>query len=69
MTIIEQLRAEINERKEKIKSIQDACSHPLAARETENHWTNHRCLLCGKRWVTDQGWDRDGGLGMPEDRQ
>lgn len=79
-TIIERLRAEIDERNAKIKEIQRECSHPLAALETKNegssgnwdrkdsYWTNHHCTLCDRQWATGQDWNRTGDKnGMPMD--
>lgn len=80
MTIIEELKKQIEEAKEKIKAIQDECSHPLIARETKNrgatgnyddpegtYWTVHVCTLCEKQWHTDQDWQYKGDKrGMPK---
>lgn len=80
MTIIDQLRAEIEERKKKIVAIQRECSHPISARDTQNagssggwdsddhYWTRHHCTLCDRHWNTDQNWQHAGdGLGMPKE--
>ena len=61
---------------------QDACLHPLIARDIKNegsrggwdnedsYWTSHTCQLCDLRWVTDQRWDRVGGRkGLPDDEE
>lgn len=66
-------------KKQKVE-LQDLCSHPLIARETENrgssehwdgdssYWTDHRCGLCGRRWSTTQRWEYVGShLGLPDD--
>ncbi len=68
---ISEYRRIIEETKEKIVKSQTECSHPLVMRETENrgstgnwdrnddsYWTNHECTLCGKRWTTDQDWEK-----------
>jgi hypothetical protein len=79
MTIIEELKKQIEEARVKILAIQNECSHPLVARETKNrgatgnyddpegkYWTEHKCLLCEKQWRTDQDWSRIGDRrGMP----
>jgi hypothetical protein len=79
MTIIEDLKKQIKDAREKIILIQNECSHPLIARETKNdgatgnyddpkgtYWTVHVCTLCDKQWHTDQSWKQHGdGKGLP----
>ena len=79
MNIITELKQQIKSANAAIREIQEACSHPLLARHTENegtssyddpkgsYWTVHTCKLCEKRWHTDQDWKRVGDrLGLPK---
>jgi hypothetical protein len=79
VTIIYDLRAQIKDAQDKIKQIQQSCSHPLIARQTKNcgvtgnyddpkgtYWTDHTCTLCEHSWSTDQSWANTGDkLGLP----
>jgi hypothetical protein len=78
--MIQQLKQQIKDIEERIKLIQKECNHPIAARTTENrgysghwddpegsYWTEHTCLLCEAKWMTDQDWKSTGdGLGRPK---
>lgn len=68
-TTVDELRAEIAAAAQKIKVIQNECSHPLSARTTtprgntgnydpgaDSYWTEHHCGLCDRSWRTDQDW-------------
>jgi hypothetical protein len=81
-TIVERLEAEADAIHDRIILIQKQCSHPLVVRETVNkgdtgnwdrgqdsYWAEHKCGLCGRRWQTEQNWERTGdGRGTPKER-
>ena len=60
MSIVDNLKAEIEKLQNKIVAIQAECSHPKSARKVEHKhiagydfeesWNEHRCLLCDKFW-------------------
>jgi hypothetical protein len=78
---LEQARREMEAAEEVFAALQNACTHPLAARDYVNrgytggwdrdsdaYWTEHRCKLCDKRWRTGQRWRYVGGRkGLPDD--
>lgn len=65
MTSVTKLKAEMEEMNNKIKRIQEECSHPSDC-VTKNHggstgnpyerneyWTDFTCSLCEKRWTLE----------------
>ena len=66
MSIIKQYQQQIFDIQEKIKEVQDACSHPPTAVTKINkgstgnpfvfdeYWRECHCGLCEKRWSEDQ---------------
>lgn len=53
----------------KLKELQEQCEHAKASHvnkantgnydpSADEYWTEHTCPCCGKRWTTDQNWDR-----------
>ena len=75
----ETLEKKINLHRNELLNLQEICEHPLEHRthkndgwsndwdRTSEYWTSHTCLLCNKRWNTNQRWKWEGsGLGLPE---
>lgn len=64
MSIIKKLEAEINVLQDKIKNIQDQCSHPESCLDKTHgsntgnydphddcYWTDYHCHLCDRKWT------------------
>ena len=67
MSIVDEIESEIVALYEKLREIQDHCSHPDACVKRTNkgdtgnydphddaYWTECKCSLCGKFWIEDQ---------------
>ncbi len=65
MQMANEAREAIKAAVEKLSTIQQACSHPIEAREIINraydgyseptvYTALHKCGICGKSWVEDQ---------------
>jgi hypothetical protein len=72
-TVIKVKRASIEKKIAKLnadlKEIQTVCTHPNAEHvnkastgnydpSADSYWADHSCPDCGRRWATDQNWDR-----------
>ena len=65
----EKLKDKIHNAMEALKDLQDICIHPSAThvnsadtvnwcKDDDSYWTEHWCVDCGKKWQTDQNWNK-----------
>lgn len=63
------LNRQIENARLKLDELQAACPHVNATHtnrantgnydpHSDSYWTEHHCYDCGRRWTTDQDWNR-----------